>query len=223
MNYLKIYEQLIDKHGSWNKPKEGYTERHRKVPGCLGGKYVKGNAYYMSADAHRLAHLLLVKLYPGNDELVYAANLMCNVTRRKYTWLKRLHAEVASRQLIEQRKDPDFLGKSDARRKEVMSQRMKTDNPMFDPDVRKKVSGDNHHMRRPGAADRVRGENNPMYGKCGEANPMYGKTHDEETRKLISERTSAAQKGKPLSEKNKQAIREGWARRIARLKAENGG
>lgn len=36
-------------------------------------------------------------------------------------------------------------------------------------------------------SERVRGENNPMYGMCGELNPFYGKKHSESTRALLSE------------------------------------
>lgn len=35
--------------------------------------------------------------------------------------------------------------------------------------------------------ERFKGENNPMYGKCGELNPMYGKKHTEEAKKKMSD------------------------------------
>lgn len=76
MNYSLIYDKLIAKYGSWLKPKGVYTERHRKLPGCFGGKYVKGNAFYVTARVHFLAHLLLVKIYPNQDNLIEAVNLM---------------------------------------------------------------------------------------------------------------------------------------------------
>jgi hypothetical protein len=36
-------------------------------------------------------------------------------------------------------------------------------------------------------SERVKGENNPMYGMYGELNPFYGQTHSEETKKKMSE------------------------------------
>ena len=67
MNYQRIYDNLIEKHGSWLKPKGVYTERHRKLPGYLDGKYVKGNAFYVSARVHYLAHLLWAKITDHED------------------------------------------------------------------------------------------------------------------------------------------------------------
>jgi hypothetical protein len=62
MNYQAHYDRLIEKYGTWKKPKSVYTERHRKLPGYLGGKYVKGNAFYMTARAHYVAHLMWAKI-----------------------------------------------------------------------------------------------------------------------------------------------------------------
>ena len=65
MNYRHIYDRLIEKYGVWKKPFGVYTERHRKIPGHFGGRYIKGNAFYLSARAHYLCHLLLAKIYGG--------------------------------------------------------------------------------------------------------------------------------------------------------------
>jgi hypothetical protein len=75
MNYAWHYEQLIKKHGSWKKPKTGYVERHRKLPGYLGGRYSEGNAFYMSARAHYIAHLLWAKI-TGHEKAWMAVKLM---------------------------------------------------------------------------------------------------------------------------------------------------
>lgn len=63
MDYKKAYLRLIEKHGALEKPKGIYTERHRKIPGWLGGKYIAGNAFYLSGRAHFIAHLLLAKIH----------------------------------------------------------------------------------------------------------------------------------------------------------------
>lgn len=53
-------------------------------------------------------------------------------------------------------------------------------------------------------SERVKGENNPMYGKFGELNPFYGKCHSVETKKLMSEKA----KCRVISEETKNKIGE---------------
>lgn len=86
MNYSRIYDELISKYGSWTKPKEIYTERHRKVPGYLGGKYVHGNAFYVSARVHYLCHLLLAKI-TNDKEAWLTVRLIRSVASGKTTRL----------------------------------------------------------------------------------------------------------------------------------------
>ena len=94
MNYAKHYESLINKHGSVVKPKE-YAERHHIVPKCLGGLDEESNLIYLSAEAHYVAHQLLVKINPTHYGLSYAAMLMTRVGKgtkrvnnKYYSWLK---------------------------------------------------------------------------------------------------------------------------------------
>lgn len=79
MNYQHHYDLLIEKYGAWEKPKGVYVERHRKLPGCMGGKYVKGNAFYMSARAHFTAHVLLTKIHPEEHRVKSAHYMMGNL------------------------------------------------------------------------------------------------------------------------------------------------
>ena len=100
MNYEQIYENLIAKYGTWEKPKGVYTERHRKHPGCMGGRYVKGNAFYVSARVHFVCHILLVKMYPRSEKLIEAVGLMrTRVTSRGYEWLKTRWAKIISNRM----------------------------------------------------------------------------------------------------------------------------
>jgi hypothetical protein len=77
MDYKRIYDQLIIKHGEIDKPKEIYTEFHHIIPRCLGGKDISENLVYLSARCHLLAHWLLVRIYPDNYELIHAFSMMC--------------------------------------------------------------------------------------------------------------------------------------------------
>lgn len=87
MNYKKQYDLLIEKYGCEKKPKFTYVERHRKVPGCMGGNYEAGNAFYVSARVHYLAHRLLAKIYPdvpGIRVADYLMNKSFNKTNSKF-------------------------------------------------------------------------------------------------------------------------------------------
>lgn len=102
MNYARHYELLIQKHGSVTKPK-WYAERHHIVPKCLGGPDEESNLIYLSAEAHYVAHQLLVKMNPEHHGLSYAAMLMTRVGRsdarvsnKYYSWLKRKYSKVQS-------------------------------------------------------------------------------------------------------------------------------
>ena len=94
MNHQKHYNKLMERAPKV-KPKEGYFERHRIVPGCMGGKYVAGNVAWLTPEEHYVAHQLLVKMYPNNSKLVYAVNMMCvsgkNQQRNNklYGWVRR--------------------------------------------------------------------------------------------------------------------------------------
>jgi hypothetical protein len=68
----------------------------------LGGSDAPCNLVHLRAEEHYLAHQLLVKIYPFEDKLVYAACLMAHsptgqrVTNKTYSWLKKKLANVQS-------------------------------------------------------------------------------------------------------------------------------
>ena len=79
---------------------DSYTERHHIVPRCLGGTNDPLNVVRLTPEEHYLAHQLLVKIYPDNPKLVYAAMLMTQCSNGKRTnnklfgWIKRRMAEA---------------------------------------------------------------------------------------------------------------------------------
>ncbi len=102
MNYSEHYRMLISKHGFSEKP-DFYVERHHIIPKCLGGCDDDSNLVYLSAEAHYVAHQLLVKMNPGHGGLAYAAMLMTRVgrgnaraTNKYYSWLKKRHSKLQS-------------------------------------------------------------------------------------------------------------------------------
>jgi hypothetical protein len=101
MDYHRIYSQLVSR--ARNRVLEGYKERHHVVPRCLGGSNEASNLVNLTGPEHAVAHLLLVKMYPGNLKLVFAANIMlvnANGIRypmsrnKQYGWLKEKAAKA---------------------------------------------------------------------------------------------------------------------------------
>lgn len=89
MNYQQIYDKLIDR--AKMRQLDGYKERHHVIPRCMGGLDVDENLVELTPEEHYVAHQLLVKIYPENDKLIYAAIMMIpsRPNNKLYGWLKR--------------------------------------------------------------------------------------------------------------------------------------
>jgi hypothetical protein len=108
MNYQKIYDTLIARaigRKKMNKHDPGYVyyERHHIVPKCLGGTDSTLNLVYLTAEEHWIAHLLLVKLNPENNKLVYACQAMSmsggnnkRTTNKLFGWIRRKYSNATS-------------------------------------------------------------------------------------------------------------------------------
>lgn len=102
MNYQKHYDLLIAR--ARNRVLGGYVERHHVKPSCLGGGDEVGNLVALTAEEHFVAHQLLVKMYPGNSKLAFAAHMMTlnlnnagnRSKNKRYSWLRKLHSRAVS-------------------------------------------------------------------------------------------------------------------------------
>jgi hypothetical protein len=96
MNYLKIYNSLIDR-GKTRILKE-YSEKHHIIPKCMGGDDSKDNLVDLTPEEHYVAHQLLVKIYPNNHSLIKAAQMMIpnRPSNKCYGWLRRKLSVVMS-------------------------------------------------------------------------------------------------------------------------------
>jgi hypothetical protein len=100
MNYTKIYEDIVRRGKTRNIVSDNvYYERHHIIPRCVGGEDIEDNIVILTAREHYIAHQLLIKMYPNEKKLIYAANMMtvhdsdnrsCN---RRYEWLRRKFSE----------------------------------------------------------------------------------------------------------------------------------
>lgn len=112
MNYQKIYNNLICR----TKVRTGYVEKHHIVPRCLGGTDTKDNLIKLYPEEHYLAHLLLCKIHPENQKLLYAAmnmatGSMINNGKRNnkdFGWLRRKYADSMSGDNNPNRKNPQL-------------------------------------------------------------------------------------------------------------------
>src|SRR5947207_2260607 len=65
----------------------------------MGGNNQRCNKVDLTPEEHYIAHLLLTKIHPTNNKLLYAAHVMTNTkSNKKYGWLKRKVALAMSQE-----------------------------------------------------------------------------------------------------------------------------
>lgn len=110
MNYAKHYESLVNRAKS--RKLTGYIEKHHIVPKCMGGIDSKENLVELTPEEHYVAHLLLVKMYPNNDSLVYAAMKMTVASKltirsnKAYGWVRKKFQKTCQKRIGD--KNPSF-------------------------------------------------------------------------------------------------------------------
>ena len=74
--YTKHYWKLVDTRK--NRIIDGYTEKHHIIPRSLGGTNLKNNLVSLTPREHFIAHLLLSKMFDGNEKykMYYAFNMI---------------------------------------------------------------------------------------------------------------------------------------------------
>ncbi|WCZ66232.1 homing endonuclease [Yersinia phage MHG19] len=104
MNYTSIYEKLISR--AKTREISTYTESHHIIPKCMGGSNDEYNLVRLTPEEHYLAHQLLIKIYPNNGKLVYAAKMMCVSTQyarrsnKSYGWIRRRYSELEKSKVV---------------------------------------------------------------------------------------------------------------------------
>lgn len=198
LNWQKHYDALITRARS--RVIEGYSESHHVLPRCLGGNDSMANLVRLTPEEHFIAHVLLVKMHPGNRDLVWAAELMTvgnlrlqGRSQNKLSgWLKRRVAEI--RGSPEVRLAHSERAKNDPRCVDALRRgnEAKTGVPRT-AIAKEKLSA--AHKTSPAAIE----ARAAMQGR------KRGVPRGEETRKRIG----AAQTGKKLSQAHRDAIAAG--------------
>lgn len=181
MDYYKIYQNLVAKGKDRFPAPEIYYEKHHIIPRCMGGTDEETNLVLLTPEEHYLAHQLLVRIYPDQEKLTYAAFMMTVGNKRNnklYGWIKR--ARFSKPMPIETRQKLREASKNQKRKPHTEETKIK--------------------MRGP----------NPSKGRKGQENGFFGKTHSPETRKILSEKCGIVHKGKPKSEITKKRMAESF-------------
>lgn len=95
MDYSKIYNSIIENR-KINIP-DGYTEKHHIIPRCMGGDNSKENLVRLTAREHFICHVLLVRIYPEKQTLIFAVIRMMKHTKnsRVFQWIRETNREIA--------------------------------------------------------------------------------------------------------------------------------
>lgn len=99
MNYQRHYCALIER--AKHRVLSCYLERHHVVPRCIGGDDHPDNIVSLTPEEHFVAHLLLVKIHPGNRKIALAAMVMrvnssknkrSSLSNKEYGWVRKRYA-----------------------------------------------------------------------------------------------------------------------------------
>ena len=223
MKYDLIYTQLVEKAKA--RQSVGYTEKHHIVPRCMGGQDSADNIVALYPEEHYLAHLLLCKIYVGNQKLLYAAmnmttGSMINNGRRSnkaYGWLRRRYSESMSGDNNPNRRNPDI--QKEAAKKRVGQKRTEETKRNMSVAQKGRTFSEETKMKmkeaaknRPPISDETRQKLSQK--SKGRKGPWAGKTMPDE----IKAKMSAARKGRKMTEEAKAKMKEAAKLREQRKK-----
>lgn len=103
MDYIKIYNQIMDRAKDRTPEKNGYYETHHIIPKCMGGDNIKSNKVKLTYREHFIAHWLLHRNYPDNKSLAASFHIMAYGTSWRESRKIRGNYFPSSRQLEEAR------------------------------------------------------------------------------------------------------------------------
>lgn len=188
------YKLITTNNRGLIKPKredESYTyyEIHHIIPECMNGQTISENLVMLTYNEHIKAHMLLYILYPEEQGLMISFKNMLNLGS-----LKDFNLKIDIQTLSELRERyADYLSKN---------------NPMKDPEIVKKFSGENSPSKRPEVRQKLselRKKNNPMFNQEVVEKMIQSKLGSklsEETKLKLSKQ----RQGRKMSDESKETI-----------------
>lgn len=239
MNYLKIYNNIIEKYKRLNlqKSKDLYIETHHIIPKCLDGNDNNKNLVNLTAKAHFICHLLLTKIYKNNKQIynkLYQALFMMSVMKNNFQKRHIITSKQYEKIRVEyanfRKNTPQTKEANEKRRKKLLGRKvwnagLTKENNLILKLIGQKVSKTNKGRKfsketidklKKAArknAWKISGKNNYWYGTKG---PMGGKHHTKERNRKMSEwmKLNNPFKGKKHTEEtrkiNSQKVKEKW-------------
>jgi hypothetical protein len=220
MDYLKIYNRLCRR--AVGRTIDVYTERHHIIPRCMQGTDDLENLVHLTPEEHFLAHQLLIRIYPENKGLIYAAQLMTQCSNGKrinnklFGWIKR-------------RISSDRINNNPSKRLEVrtkISNSLKGNIPW-----NKGLAGSQIAWNKGiGHSEKTKNKLKETWIKRkenGYTGTFTGKHHTEETKQRLrilntgKKGTPSNKKGKPLSAETKEKMKLSQQKRRKREHDEN--
>lgn len=89
MNYLKVYDSIINRAKFRTFSDNQYFEKHHILPRCMGGNNESENIVKLTYREHFISHWLLHRIYPNNKKIAAAFHILafgtnCRDTRKDY-------------------------------------------------------------------------------------------------------------------------------------------
>lgn len=239
MNYLKIYNNIIEKYKQLNLQKKNgiYLETHHIIPRCVGGKDEESNLVNLTAKAHFICHLLLPKIYKDNNQIhnrlyqaLFMMSIMKNNLQKRHNITSKQYEKIRIEYANFRKNTPQTKESNEKRRQKLLGRKVWNTGLTKETSSILKLNGQKISKANKGRkhsketleklkkvakerAWKMSGKNNYWYGTKG---PMYGKHHTEEHKKRMSEwmKLNNPFKGKHHTEesnrKNSEKVKAKW-------------
>lgn len=168
MNYQKIYNKLVSNKRDRSKT-NGIYESHHIKPRSLGGSNSKTNLVLLTPREHFIAHLLLSKIYGG--KMTYALYIMSS--KKKYT--NRVYGKLREHFVESICLNEDRGSKIS----KALTGKKKSE--------KHKINWKESRSKGCGWSNSDEQKRKLSQKLSGDKNPMWGQTHNENSKKIISE------------------------------------